>query len=98
VMEQRRIVRGRAEWVGVRLLLREEERTASLSDRQRNEMTHGAAAACVARGANVAAGRQHQRKVVAVAEQLSHAWDASVWAPFKRRLRLTCGARHFFIY
>jgi hypothetical protein len=48
----------RAEWVGVRRLSWEEERTTSLLDRQRDEVTHGAAAACVARGADVAAGRQ----------------------------------------
>jgi hypothetical protein len=56
--EQRWMVRGRAEWVGVRRLSQEEERTGSLSDRQRDEMTHGVAAACVARGADVATGRQ----------------------------------------
>jgi hypothetical protein len=39
------------------LALRDEERMTSLSDRQREEMTHGAAAACVARRADVAASR-----------------------------------------
>jgi hypothetical protein len=32
--------------------------TTSPTDRQRDEVTHGAAVACVARGADVAAGRQ----------------------------------------
>jgi hypothetical protein len=54
--EQRQMLRGRAEWAGARQLLREEERTTSLSDRQRKEMTRGAAAESVARGADVAAG------------------------------------------
>jgi hypothetical protein len=54
--EQRQMPRGRAEWAGARRLLREEERTTSLSDRQRKEMTRGAAAESVARGADVAAG------------------------------------------
>jgi hypothetical protein len=40
---------------------------ASPMDRQRNEVTHGATTACVTRGANMAAGRQRQRKVVAAA-------------------------------
>jgi hypothetical protein len=31
-----------------------------------------------------------------VAEQLAHAREASDRAPFKRRLRLTSGPRHFF--
>jgi hypothetical protein len=39
------------------LALRDEERMTSLSDRQREEMTHGAAVACVARRADVAASR-----------------------------------------
>jgi hypothetical protein len=40
--------------------------TASPTDRQRDEVTHGAAAACVVRGADVAAGRQHRCEVAAV--------------------------------
>jgi hypothetical protein len=66
--EQRQIVRGRVEWVGVRWLLREEESTTSLSDRRRDEMTHGAVAACVARGADVVAGQHRWREVAAAAE------------------------------
>jgi hypothetical protein len=66
--EQRRTMRGKAEWMGIRWLLREEERTASLSDRQREEMTHGVVAACVAHGVDMAAGQQRRRKVVAAAE------------------------------
>jgi hypothetical protein len=85
----------RVEWVGVRRLSREEERMTSLSDRQRDEVTYGAAAACVARGVDVAAGRQRRHEVATVATQLSHACDASVRAPFKRRLKLTSGPRHF---
>jgi hypothetical protein len=57
---------------------------------------HGAAAACTAHGADVAAGRQHRREVVAVIEQLLHARDASDRAPFKQRLRLTSGPRQIF--
>jgi hypothetical protein len=34
---------------------------------------------------------------VAAAEQLSRVRDASVRAPFKRHLRLTCGPWHFLI-
>jgi hypothetical protein len=41
--------------------------TVSPMDRQRNEVTHGAAAACVVCGADVAAGRQFWRELVAVA-------------------------------
>jgi hypothetical protein len=55
--EQRWTVRGKVKWVGIRRLLWEEEKTASLSDRQCDELTHGAAAACVVRGTDVAAGR-----------------------------------------
>jgi hypothetical protein len=58
-------------------------------------MTHGAAATCVARGADVEAGRQCWCEVAVAAKQLSHACDASVRAPFKWRLRLTSGPRHF---
>jgi hypothetical protein len=70
-LEQRRTRRGRAEWAGPRRLLWEEERTTSLSDRQHEEMTHGAAATCVVRGADVAADQQRRHEVVAAAEQLS---------------------------
>jgi hypothetical protein len=52
-------------------------------------MTHGAAAAYVVHGADMAAGRQRRREVVA--EQLLRARDASVWALFKRRQRLKSG-------
>jgi hypothetical protein len=55
--EQRRMVRGRAEWVVVQRVLRKAERMTSLSDRQRDEMTHGATTAFIARGVDVAAGR-----------------------------------------
>jgi hypothetical protein len=68
--------------------------TAS-TDRQRDEVTYRAAAACIAHGADVVAGRQRRREVAAVAMQLSRERDASVRAPFKRRLRLTSGPRHF---
>jgi hypothetical protein len=88
----------RAEWAGIRRLSREEERTASLSYRQRDEMIYGAVAACVTHGADVVAGRQCRRDVAAAAAQLSHARDTSVRAPFKRRPRLTSGPRHLFIY
>jgi hypothetical protein len=60
-------------------------------------MTHGAVAACVAGGADVMAGRQHRCEVAATAEQLSHMRDASVWTPFKRRLRLTSGHGIFYL-
>jgi hypothetical protein len=70
----------------------------SLSDRQRDEITHGAAAACVTSGADVAASRQRRHEVVAAAMQLSRTRDASIRAPFKQRLRLTSGPRYFFIY
>jgi hypothetical protein len=43
----------------------------------------------------MAAGRQHQREVVAAAKQLSRVCNASVRAPFKRRQRLTSGPQHF---
>jgi hypothetical protein len=56
-LEQRRMVRGSAEWAVVRRVLRKEERMTSLSDRQRDEMTHGATTAFIARGVDVAAGR-----------------------------------------
>jgi hypothetical protein len=69
--------------------------TTSSTDRQCDEVTHGAAATCIMRGADVAAGRQYWREVAAVAAQLSHARDASVQALFKRRLRRP---QHFFIY
>jgi hypothetical protein len=72
--------------------------TTSPTNRQRDEVTHGATVACIACGADVAAGRQRWREVAAVAAQLSRAHDASVRASFKRRLRLTSGPRHFFIY
>jgi N-acetylmuramoyl-L-alanine amidase len=84
--EQRWTARGRAEWAGARWLLREEERTTSLSDRQREEMTHRVAAACVTRGVDVGVDRQHRCEVVAAAEQLSRAHETDKWA------------RHFFIY
>jgi hypothetical protein len=79
------------EWAGVRWPLREGERMASLLDRQRNEMMHTAAAACIACGLDMAASRQCQCEVVAAAEQLSCVRDASVRALFKRRLRVTSG-------
>jgi hypothetical protein len=41
---------------------------ASLSNRQHEEMTHGAVATCVACGADVAAGQQRRREVVAAAQ------------------------------
>jgi hypothetical protein len=69
--EQRQTAIGRVEWAGARWLPREEERTTSLSDRQHEEMTHGAAATCVVRGADVAADQQRRHEVVAAAEQLS---------------------------
>jgi hypothetical protein len=71
--EQRQTAIGRVEWAGARWLSREEERMTSLSDRQHEEMTHGAAAACVVHGADVVAGRQHRHEVVAAAVQLSRA-------------------------
>jgi hypothetical protein len=56
-------------------------------------------ALCVEAGRQVVAvGRQRHCEVAAVAEQLSRKCDASDRALFKRRLRLTSGARHFFIY
>jgi hypothetical protein len=70
--------------------------TASPTDRQRDGVTHGATAACVARDADVAAGWQRRREVAAMAMQLSRACDASVRVPFKWRLRLTSGPRQFF--
>jgi hypothetical protein len=79
------------EWAGVRWPLREGERTASLLDRQRNEMMHAAAAACIAHGLDVAASRQCRCEVVAAAEQLPCVRDASVRALFNRRLRVTSG-------
>jgi hypothetical protein len=71
---------------------------ASLSGQRREEMTHGAAAACVARGADVAVGRKRRREVAETAEQLSRARDASVRAPVQRCLILTSGPQYFFIY
>jgi hypothetical protein len=95
--EQRQTVR--AEWSGWRsAAVAGRGETASPTDRQRDEVTHGAVAACVARGADVAAGRQCRCEVAAAAAQLSHARDASIQAPFKQRLRMTSGPRHFFIY
>jgi hypothetical protein len=91
-------VRGRAEWRALGSCCGKRRERASLSNRQREEMMHGVAAACVTRGEDVAAGRQHQYEVVATAEQLLHEWDASAQPPFKRRLRLTSGRRYFFIY
>jgi hypothetical protein len=44
-------------------------------------VAHGAAATCVTRGVDVAAGWQRRREVVAAAAQLSRARDASVRAP-----------------
>jgi hypothetical protein len=41
--------------------------TASPTDRQCDGVMHGAAAACVARGADVVAGRQHRHEVAAAA-------------------------------
>jgi hypothetical protein len=55
--------------------------TASPTDRQRDGVTHGVAAACVARGADVAASRQRRREVAAAVAQLSRVHDASVRAP-----------------
>jgi hypothetical protein len=57
-----------------------------------------AAAACAARGAEVAAGRQRRHEVAVAATQLLRARDANAWAPFKRPLRLTGGPSIFFIY
>jgi hypothetical protein len=71
--------------------------TTSPMDRQRNGVTHGAVAACVVRGADLAAGRQRRREVAAAAAQLSCTRDTSIRAPLKRRLRLTSGPRWFFI-
>jgi hypothetical protein len=88
-------VRGRAEWRALDDRCGKRRERASLSDRQREEKMHGAAAACVARGADVVAGQQHRREVVAAAKQLSRVRNASVRAPFKRRQRLTSGPRHF---
>jgi hypothetical protein len=68
---------------------------ASPTDRQRDEVTHGAAVACDVRGADVAADRQLRRKVAAAATQLSHTRDAIIRTPFKRRLRLTSGPSIF---
>jgi hypothetical protein len=67
----------RMEWVGVRWPSREEERTTSLSDRQRNEVTHGAAAACIAYGGHAVAGRQRWHEVAVAAVQLPCATPAS---------------------
>jgi hypothetical protein len=58
-------------------------------------VTPGAAAACAARGADVAASRQRRREVVVVAVQLAHTREASDRAPFKRPLSLTGGPRIF---
>jgi hypothetical protein len=54
-------------------------------------VTHEAEATCIAHGADVAVGRQRRHEVAAAAEQLSRVRDASVWALFKLRLRLTSG-------
>jgi hypothetical protein len=67
--------------------------TTSPMDRQRDGVTHGAAAACVAHGADVAAGQQRRREVAAAATQLLRARDASVRAPLKQRVRLTSEPR-----
>jgi hypothetical protein len=70
--------------------------TTSPTDRQHDGVTHETAAACVARGADVAAGRQRQRVVATVAVQLSCTRDSNVQAPLKQRLRLTSGPWQFF--
>jgi hypothetical protein len=70
--------------------------TVSPTDRQRDGVTHRAAAARVARGADVVAGQHRRREVAAAAAQLSCVRDASVRVPLKRRLRLTSGPRQFF--
>jgi hypothetical protein len=94
--EQRSMAR--AEWSGLRsAAVARREEMASPMYRQRDEVTHGAAAACVACGADVAAGRQCRCEVAVAAVQLSRAHDASVRAPFKQR-RLTSGPRQFFSY
>jgi hypothetical protein len=65
-------------------------------DGQHDGVTHRVAAACVARGADVAAGRQRRREVAVAAEQLSRACDSSVQAPAKgaaHRVVAACGAR-----
>jgi hypothetical protein len=61
-------------------------------------VTHGAAAACAARGADVAAGQQCRYEVVVAAAQLAHTREASDRVPFKRPLSLTGGPGIFFIY
>jgi hypothetical protein len=84
--EQRQ--KARAEWSGrCSAGVAGRGETASPIDRQCDEVMHGTTAACVARGADVVAGRQRRREVVAVVTQLSRACDASVRAP-------TRGAAH----
>jgi hypothetical protein len=86
----------RAKWSGWAFGgYRTKRREQLLLDRQRNEMTHGAAVACVAHGADVAASQQRRCEVAAAAAQLSRVRDASVRALFKRLLRLTSGPQNF---
>jgi hypothetical protein len=69
---------------------------ASTTDRQGDGVMHGAAAACVARGVDVAAGRQRQREVAAAAVQQSRTCDASVRASVRgtaHGMAATCAAR-----
>jgi hypothetical protein len=77
----------RAEWCRSADIMERGE-TVSPTDRQRDGVTHGAVAACVARGAEVVASRQRRREVAVAAAQLSCARDASIRAPLKRSLRL----------
>jgi hypothetical protein len=51
--------------------------TTSPTDRQRDEVTYRVAAACIAHGADVVAGRQRRREVAAVAMKL----ETDKWAP-----------------
>jgi hypothetical protein len=61
-------------------------------------VTHGAAVACAAHGADVVACRQRRCEVVAMAAQLSRVRDANVRAPFKRPLSLTGGPQCFYLF
>jgi hypothetical protein len=77
--EQRSTVR--AEWSGRRsAAVTGRGEMASPTDRERDEVMHGATATCVTRGADMAAARQRQGKVAAAIAQLSCACDASVRA------------------